>query len=107
MKIDITQLLSIFDELLPLTNEEEGTYWFKTSKNDGLSVTLAVSIYESKIAISVYGNTKEAIASLHFKDCSEINVLDEKRKSLEILHENSNGRCFLSLSGDSILEYKD
>lgn len=105
MKVDIIQLLSIFDELLPLTNEEEGTYWFKTTRNDELIITLAISIYESKIAISIYQNPKTPLTSLHFTNCLEINVLDEKRKFLEVFHEN--GRCFLSLLGNPILEYRE
>lgn len=105
MKIEINQIMSIFDELLPLTDEERGSYWFKDSRNDGLVITLAISVYESKAAISVYSSSKVAIASVHFKICSEVNVLDEKRKCLEIVHSNGKGRCFISLIGDTILEY--
>lgn len=32
MKINLTQLFIIFDELLPLSNAEQGIYWFKASK---------------------------------------------------------------------------
>ena len=46
------------------------------------------------------------IASLSLDNCSTIKVLDEKRKCLEIL-QNEKGRCFLSLVGSPILEYKD
>jgi hypothetical protein len=107
MKINIIDLLSIFDELLPLTNEEEGTYWLKISRNDEIAVTLAVSIYENKAAISIYGSSGLAIAGLHFINCQEVKVLDENRKCLEILHDNGRGRCFLSLLGNPILEYKE
>lgn len=107
MKIEITQIMSIFDELLPLTDEEQGNYWFKGFSNDGLVITLAISIYECKTAISVYSSSSVAIASVHFKNCSEVNVLDEKRKCLEILHSNGKGRCFISLMGDTILEYSE
>jgi len=104
MKIDIIKMLIIFDEQLPLSNEEEGSYWFKTSRKDNLIITCAISIYESTTAITLYDNSEKAIASLHFKNCSEINVLDEKRKFLEILHNEGNGRCFISLQGNPIFQ---
>ena|SRR3984957_627543 len=107
MRIETTQIMSIFDELLPLTEEELGNYWFKSSRSDGLVITLAVSIYECKVAISIYSSSEVAIASVHFKSCAEVNVLDGKRKCLEILHGNGKGRCFISLMGDTILEYSE
>ena len=108
MKFDITQLLVIFDELLPMTNEEQKIYWFKSFRSDNLYTILALSIYEEKISISIYNtNSEVAIASMRFRDCMEINVLDEKNKQLEIIHKNTIGRCFLSLSNDPILEYTE
>jgi len=100
-------MMSIFDKLLPLTDEEQGNYWFQSSRSDGLVISLAVSIYECKIAATIYGNSEVAITSIHFKSCSEVNVLDVKRKCLEILHSNGRGRCFISLTGDTILEYSE
>jgi hypothetical protein len=107
MNIDITQLLTIFDELTPATDEEQGVYWFKTLRPDGLIITFAFSVNESYVDIIINNTSKIDIASLSLENCSEINVLDEKRKCLEILQKNGNRRCFLSLLGSPILEYKD
>ena len=107
MKLDITQILIVFDELLPATNEEQGIYWFKALRTDGLFVILAFSIYEKYVDVIVQCNTRTSAASVSLKNCSEIRILDEKRKCLEILHGNAGGRCFLSLLGDSILEYNE
>ncbi len=100
--MDLTELLIFFDELLPLTNEEQGIYWFKTQREDGLIITLVCSLYEAHVSVSV-DTIRVTTASLSLKSCSEIRILDQKRKCLEILHEN--GRCFLSLLGSPILEY--
>ncbi len=107
MKIDITQLLSVFDDLLPATNEEQGVYWFKTLRADGVTVTLAFSIYESYVDIIIHSSIKTVAASLSLENCSDIRVLDEKKKCLEIVHNSESGRCFLALLGDSVLEYSE
>jgi hypothetical protein len=108
MKVDITQLLIIFDELLtPPTDEALGVYWFGGTRADGLIVTLSFSIYESYVSVLVCNNFNVAITSIHMKKCSEIRVLDEKKKSLEIMHDGLPGRCFLQLTGDSILQYSE
>ncbi len=107
MNIDTTQLLTIFDELMPAADEEHGVYWFKTVRSDGLIITFAFSIYETYVDIIIHNTSKVDIASLSLENCSEIKIVDEKRKSLEILHKNGKGRCFLSLLGSPILDYKD
>lgn len=107
MNIEITKLLAVFDELMLATDEEQGVYWFKTLRSDGLIITFAFSIYEAYVDIIIHNTSKIDIASLSLENCSEIKVLDEKRKCLEILCKNGNRRCFLSLLGSPILEYKD
>jgi hypothetical protein len=105
MNIDTTQLLTFFDELMPTTDEEQGIYWFKTTRSDGLIIVFVFSVHESSVDVIINNTSKIDIASLSLENCSEIKILDEKRKCLEILHEH--GRCFLSLLGSQILEYKD
>lgn len=107
MKVDITQMLIIFDELLPATNEEQGIYWFKILRTDGLSVIIAFSIYEAYVDIFIHINNNVVTVSLSLENCSEIRVLDEQHKCLEILHAEKDGRCFLSLLAASVLEYDE
>lgn len=107
MNVDITELLIIFDELMPSTNQEEGVYWLKTLRPDGLIIIFAFSVHEMYVDIVIHNTSKIDIASLSLENCSDIKILDEKRKCLEILHNNGKGRCFLSLSGSPLLEYKD
>lgn len=108
MKLDLTQLLLIFDDLMPLSNEEQGVYWFIGSRVDGLVVTLVASVYEDKAAVSVSNKAGTSFISLHFTKCLEINVLDEKKKCLEILHQDpSRGRCFISLLDDLVVQYEE
>jgi hypothetical protein len=101
------ELLLFFDELMPVTNEEQGIYWFKTSRSDGLIITFSFSIYEAYVDIIIHNISKIDIASISLENCSEIRILDENRKCLEVLHENGNGRCFLSLLEGPILDYTE
>lgn len=105
MKADITELLLIFDELMPPTNEELGIYWLKKIREDGLIITFAFSIYESYVDVIIHNKSRIDIASVSLKKCSEIRILDSNSKCLEVIHSNGNGRCFMSLSGSPILDY--
>jgi hypothetical protein len=107
MKIDLSQLLIVFDELLPATNEITGVYWLKALRADGIYVILAFSIYEEYVHIIIHNNLKIVPAGISLRNCSEIRVLDQKRKCLEILHYSGTGRCFLSLLEDSIVDYSE
>ncbi len=108
MKFDITELLIVFDEILtPPTNEEQGVYWLRATREDGLIVTLSFSIYECYAGILVCNDSDVAIASIHMNKCSEIRILDKKKKNLEIIHDGQLGRCFLQLTGDNILSYDE
>jgi hypothetical protein len=107
MKIDLIKLLLVFDELLPQTDEEQKIYWLKSTRNDGVAVTCVISVYEEIISLIIYKNHDAAVASLDFINCSEINVVDENRKCIEILHNNSGGRGFLSLSDGTVLTYTE
>ncbi len=105
MKVDLTEMLLFFDEPMSPTDEEMGTYWFKTRKTNGLSMTFAFSLYEKYVDIIIRGLDQD-IASLSLKECSEIRVLDLERKCLEVLHSNGDGRCFVSLLEGAILSYE-
>jgi len=108
MKVDITELLIIFDELLsPPTDKELGIYWFGKNRSDGLVVTLSFSIYEHYVGVLVNTKSDTSIAEVNMKNCSEIRVLDKEKKCLEIIHDDNKGRCFLHLTGDSIVTYEE
>jgi len=108
MKVDIPKLLMVFDELLtPPTDEKLGNFWFKTIRTDGLVVVFSFSVYDNYVGILVRDSSDTAIASVNMKDCSEIRVLDESKKHIEIIHDNSKNRCLLLLVGDDILSYSE
>ena len=107
MKIDLIELLSFFDELLQPTEEERGIYWLDTKRSDGLIITFAFSISEAYVHVIVHNISEIDIATVSLKNCSEIRILDQKRKCLEILHSDGTGRCFMSLSEGPILEYTE
>jgi len=108
MKVDITELLIIFDELLsPPTDKQLGVYWFGKNRSDGLVITLSFSIYERYVGVLVNTKSDTSIAEVNMKNCSEIRILDKEKKCLEIIHEDQKGRCFLHLTGDSIVTYEE
>jgi|APFre7841882654_1041346.scaffolds.fasta_scaffold35656_4 hypothetical protein len=108
MKADVNELLIVFDELLiPPTNEEQGVFWFRSVRADGLIVTFSFSIFENYVGILIRNGFDTAIANIHMKNCYEVRVLDENKRQLEIVHENSQSRCFLDLFGDDILNYTE
>ena len=108
MKTDITSLLIVFDELLKFpTNEELGVYWFEKKRSNGMSITLAFSIYEEYTSVIICDKNENGIATISMKNCSKIRVLDEKRGCLEIVHDTGKGRCFLSLLEGTILRYEE
>lgn len=105
LKVDITDLLIIFDDLLkPPTEEELGVYWFGIKRAEGINITLLFSIYECWVSIIVSTNGITT-SSIDMKNCSEIRIIDQDKKCLEIIHSNEKGRCFLALTSDNILEY--
>lgn len=108
MKVNIPKLLTIFDKILTdLTNEELGIYWLKSTRSDGLRITLVFSIYERYVGVSVTNKLNIIFADIDMKKCSEIRILDEKNKRLEIIHDDKPGRCFLQLTGERILIYTE
>ena len=107
MKLDITELLIFFDELMPSTDEEQKVYWFKATRKDQLTIIFIVSVYEESVAVLIENENEINISSVDMYNCSEIRILDQKRKCLEVVHEKGDGRCFLSLLENSILSYTE
>lgn len=107
MKADITELLIFFDELMPTTDEEQKIYWFKTTRKDQVMILFIVSIFEDSIGIIIQNNNGVCFSHLDLEKCSEVKIVDQEKKCLEVLHSSGNGRCFLSLLGDSIMSYSE
>ncbi len=104
MKVDITELLIFFDELMPATHEEQKVYWFKTTREDQITIIFILDLREKTVDV-IIKNPSIDIAGIGLKQCSEIKILDQEKKCLEVLH--SNGSCFLALLGTSILDYNE
>ncbi len=107
MKVDISEMLLFFDYMLPCSNEELQQYRFELQRPDGIIVSFSFSVYRGHVGVTVYANSKVSIATVELEHCSEIRVLDHKRKCLEVLQKNDKGRCFLSLLDDSVLDYSE
>lgn len=106
MNVDITELLIIFDDLKSSSLEEEkGIYSFRTIRPDTLKITLSFSTHDNHVDVFVADSSDRDITRMKMKNCSDIRVLDQDKKHLEILHDENGGRCFLNLLGDSILDY--
>lgn len=107
MDVNLTDLLIFFDEQLPISDEEQRYYWFRSVRADGVSVDMSISLYDHHVTVGVDHGQGVGLVTLFMKDCSQIRVLDQQRKCLEIIHEGGGGRCFLALSGSPIVEYTE
>ncbi|MBD2767938.1 hypothetical protein IC235_08525 [Hymenobacter sp. BT664] len=108
INFDLSSLLVVFDELLPLTDEEQKIYWFKFTRPDRITITLVLSIYEEGANVIVRCNPAVTGASIRITQCTAVRVLDVEKKYLEVISETSGSsskRCFLSLLGDNIVEF--
>lgn len=80
MKVDITELLIFFDELMPTTNEDQKIYWFRATRKDQISIIFVVSVYEESVGILVENNNGINIARLDLEKCSDVKILYHSRK---------------------------
>ena len=109
MEIDISDMLIIFDELLPLTDEEQKMYWFKFSRPDQITITFIISEFERNVNIIVRCNPSIVCTSIKLTHCRTIRVLEIENKTLEVIggKEDYNNRCLISLLGDTIVAFED
>ncbi len=107
IKFDVADLLLVFDELLRMSDEERGIYWFKSTRPDGISITLSLSSYEFSANIIVRCNANVVCSSVAIKDCTLVRVLEPQTKCLEIIASDINSpkmRCLLCIASNNILE---
>jgi hypothetical protein len=107
---DIPELLSTFAELLPLTNEELGHYWLRHHRDDGFSITLILSIYESKVGLLLNRGDTE-VASLSFSRCRCVRLGGRCKDlyTIEILGSEGNpdAFCAVRLVGFPVIIFSD
>jgi len=110
MDFDLSSLRVVFDELLPLTDEEQKIYWFKFTRSDSITISLVFSVYEGEVHVIVRCNSEVACASIKITQCTAVRVLEIEKKSLEVISGNADSlskHCFISLLGDAIVEFED
>ena len=108
MNFDLSDLLIVFDELLPLTDEEQKNYWFKFTRLDGITVTLVCSVYEEDVNIIVQCSQEVVCASIKITQCTAVRVLEIEKRTLEVISRYGDlpsKRCFISLLGNNIVEF--
>lgn len=109
MKLEFSDLLTVFDEQAPQTNEELGCYWLKYTRKDLVSLALIFSLYEGSCSI-ILRYDDMALSSVHLNHCNSIKVLDISKRQLEVIatYEGTpNIRCFLDLDGANILSIEN
>ena len=106
----VSDLLVVFDELLPPTNEQLKQYWFHATRADGISVTLVVDDLQGLATVIVRSSPNVAEADVALSSCSSVRVLDTERRVVEIVSEPVDGhgtRCVLALSAGTILQCRE
>lgn len=106
IKVNISELISIFDEVSLESEIKQGVYSLKSTRPDGFVVILSFSMHGLNADIIIYDCDHIKTSSLTLKNCSEIEVLDKKNKYIKITYCKENKQCFLSLINYPVLEYE-
>jgi hypothetical protein len=106
MKLNLLDILCFFEQQHPKTNEAEGLYYYEVERDDGLKIFFSFELRKKFVSIIIRNQHNQIVSQLQLTNCSEINILDDKRKLLEIWHNEREDRCFISLFGNIICSYK-
>lgn len=104
MKFDVSDLLIVFDELLPLSDPENGSYWLKYTRRDSVSITLSFSAFE-KMGTFSCEHDEITFASVAVDEFHSISVIDLDRRHVEIVCRGYGDgllRCFIDFDGPII-----
>ncbi len=105
MKLNLLDILCFFEQQHPKTNEAEGLYYYEVERDDGLKIIFSFELEKKSVSVVIRNQSNRIVSQLQLTNCSEINILDDKRKLLEIWHNNREDRCFVSLFGNIICSY--
>ena len=106
IQYDLPDLLSLFDEILPESNEELKFYCLKYTREDGITIQLDFNGYDGGAGLFVQSAEGVTYSSLHFEQCTYIRALDLKKKQFEmvaLVTPTSAVRCFVALNGHGIM----
>jgi len=106
IEANLTDLLIVFDDLLPGTDEDKGVFLFVYRRPDTYEVRVNASLKSGYCAVSLYDAKKNCLSATSINPCRTIRVLDVERKCLEIVggvSQNWIVRCLINLTGDVIL----
>jgi hypothetical protein len=106
----ITELLVVFDELLPSTDESLMVYWFSATRADGYSVVFIVNGLDDSVAIIVRRGSNLAVAHISVHRCASVRILDPQRRILEVISDYGSGwlrRCVIAIDAETIIECSD
>lgn len=109
LEYDLPDLLTAFSELLPLTNEELGQYWFRYNRSDGLALTLSMSVYDNTVGV-ILKSGEAALASLHLSWCLFVRVIgtmENRYVQVGGSRNNPDALCTVSLDGAWIMKFED
>lgn len=101
---DVGELVTVFGEPMPWSNEELLDYWFRYERPDGASVLLNLSGYERSVAIVVRCAGGAPASSIRVERCGGVRVLESARRTLEVVGDSPPIRCVLALDAESVLE---
>jgi hypothetical protein len=106
----LAELLVVFDELLPATDEAQKVYWFSATRPDGYSVILVVSARVGSVSVIVRASPELAVAYVALHNCISIRILDKERRVLDVVCDHglpSRFRCVLAIDSATIIECDD
>lgn len=106
LDFDLGELVAVFGEPTSLSKPELQDYWFSYERVDGATVTLSLSGFERVASVLVRCQDSLAIGPLRMENCIQVRVLEAERKTLEMVSEERSARCFVSLDGEALVDFR-
>lgn len=103
LAFDLDELIGVLGEPSSTISDADLQYfWFEYEGNGMRSVTVTVSRYDRHAGVIVRdGDTGN---SFRIEDCDWVRVLEPDLKTIEIVSQKHQTRCFLALDGDSVVQ---
>ncbi len=106
LDFDLAELVAVFGEPTSLSKPELQDYWFSHERADGAIVTLSLSGFRRcRFRLGslpgFLGSRPSTYGKLH-----RVRVLEAERKTFEIVSEEPSARCFVSLDGEALVDFR-
>ena len=103
LEFDLDELIDVLGEPSPSISDVDRQYfWFEYEGKGMRSLTVSLSRYHRRVGVTVSdGDTGN---SFGIEECDWVRVLEPELKTIEIVSQKYQTRCFLALDGESVVQ---